>query len=138
MGLAMLAVMGFAPTALYAQDAKPQDQKPAETKKEEPKKDSKTLDFEKAVRDLKKIDGPFTFYQRKKEILLELPEDKIGKIFLIQAALNTGGSSLGLQAGDPLGSEAVDAYRWDRNEDQIWLVRPNTRYRWVVTSARVT
>jgi len=35
-----------------------------------------------------------------------------------------------LQAGDPLGGNEVDAYHFERHDDQVWLVRPNLRFRW--------
>ncbi|MEZ0326521.1 MAG: zinc-dependent metalloprotease [Fimbriimonas sp.] len=103
------------------------DQK-AEVKKEE--KDPKVTAYETAIKDLKRIDGAFPMYQRKKEILLELPEDKLGKIFLLQATLATGLDSALLHAGMPIGNNAVDAFRFDRNEEQVWLVRPTIANRW--------
>ncbi|MFZ4507577.1 MAG: zinc-dependent metalloprotease [Fimbriimonas sp.] len=106
------------------------DAKKEEPKKEEPKRDPKSLDYEKAVKDLKKIDGPFVIYQRRKDVLIELPEDKIGKVFYIQAAFNTGVDPFNLQAGAPIGNNAVDAFRWEKNEESVSIVRPNLKYRW--------
>lgn len=112
--------------------AKPQDKPDAKTDKKDDqvKKDPKTVEYEKAVKDLPKTAGMFTFYQRKKELLLELPEERLNQIFLIQAAMNSGVSSFMMQAGDPIGSNDVDAYRWEKHDDQIWLVRPNFKFRW--------
>lgn len=113
-----------------AQDQKKEEPKKEEPKKEEPKKDPKVEEYEKAIKDLTRIEGAFTFYQRKKDVLLELSESSIGKLFFVQATLNTGISAMGGQAGEPLGAFAVDAFRWDRTEDRVVLTRPNLRYRW--------
>lgn len=119
------------PQDAQAAAAKPQDKQDKTDKKEEQvKKDPKTVEYEKAVKDLQKSSGMFTFYQRKKDVLLELPEERLNQIFLIQAAMNSGVSSFMMQAGDPIGSNDVDAYRWEKHDDQIWLVRPNFKYRW--------
>lgn len=120
-------------TPAFSQDAKPAEApKPQagkeEPKKEEPKKDQKTLDYEKAVKDLKRIDGPFPLYLRRKEILLELPEDKLGKLFLMQATFHHGVLPMIVQAGEPINN--IDIFRFDRAEEAVYLVRPNTRYRW--------
>jgi hypothetical protein len=91
LGLAMAMVFA-APSTLLAQDAA-QDEKKPEVKKEEPKKDPKIEEYEKALKDLKKIPGEFNFYQRKKDILLELGEKDFNKLFLLQASFNTGSST---------------------------------------------
>jgi hypothetical protein len=108
----------------------PTDAKKDPPKADEPKKDPKVEEYERTIKDLKKVTGAFTLYQRKKEILLELPEANLGKLFLVQASLNTGVNSEGLQAGDPVGAFGVDAFRWERQEDNLWLERPNERFRW--------
>lgn len=115
-----------APIPSFAQGEDKKD----EQKKEEPKKDPKTEEYEKAVKDLKRFEGNFTLYQRKKEILLELPESKLGKLFLIQAACNTGFMGDGLQAGFPVGGNTIDVFRFEKNEDSVWLFKPNTNFRW--------
>lgn len=111
-----------------AQPEKTEAQKAAEKEAEEQKK--KGEEYEKAVKDLDKIEGAFTFYLRKRDVLLELPEDQLGKLFLIQAAFGTGSSTNGTQAGDPIGDTAIDTFRFERHDDQVWLVRPNLAYRW--------
>ena len=111
--------------------AKPEAEKAQDVKKEEPKKDPKVEEYEKAVKDLKRFEGAFTLYVRKKELLLELPEANLGKLWLYQATLNTGfnsGSFQPGQAGEPINN--IDAFRWERHDDQVWLVHPNTQYRW--------
>ncbi|HEY0868352.1 MAG TPA: hypothetical protein VGE01_13285, partial [Fimbriimonas sp.] len=70
------------------EEAKKEENK-EDPKKDEPKKDPKVADYEKAIKDLKRVDGSFPLYLRKKDILLELPEDKLGQIFLVQAAFDT-------------------------------------------------
>ncbi|HVL38131.1 MAG TPA: zinc-dependent metalloprotease [Fimbriimonadaceae bacterium] len=106
------------------------EQKKEEPKKEEPKKDPKIEEYEKAIKDLTKIEGQFNFYLRKKDVLLEVSEEQLGKMFFIQATLNTGASSVPLQAGDPVGNLALDPFYFERKEDQLWLMRPNLKYRW--------
>jgi hypothetical protein len=87
-------------------------------------------DYAKAIKDLTKTEGTFTFYQRKKDLLLELPMENLNKTFLIQATMATGITSIVLQAGDPIGGNEIDAYHFERHDDQVWLVRPNLKYRW--------
>ncbi len=99
-------------------------------KKDEPKHDPKTVAYEAAVKDLKRIDGPVPMYVRKKEILVELSESQIGKVMLCETNLHTGISQLPYQAGDPVGDTQVEAYRLEKNDDSLWLVRPNLKYRW--------
>ncbi len=94
------------------------------------RKDDDTLDYEKFVKNLKKADGPFTLYQKGKNIFLELPEAQLGKIFLIQAAFETGLDSMFMHAGMPIGGQAVDAFRFVRKDDAVWLERPNIENRW--------
>jgi hypothetical protein len=112
------------------QEDSKKDDKKEEQKKDEPKKDPKVADYEKAIKDLKRVDGDFPLYIRKKDILLELPEDKVGKIFLMQAAFDSSLDGFLLHAGMPFGSDSIDAFRFDRNEDNVWLVRPNIKVRW--------
>ncbi len=69
-------------------------------------------------------------YMRKKEVLMELPEDKLGKIFLVQAALETGLDDGFVGAGMPVGGTSIDAFQFEKHDDQVWLVRPHVNYRW--------
>lgn len=140
--LALAAVLGVALTpCVQAQGKKPdpkkQDshaQKPDDAKKTEAppeqKVDPKIEEYERAIKDATKLTGAFTLYTRKKEIMLELPEDKLGKLFLVQASFNTGANAEGVQAGDPIGLFGVDAFKWEEHDGELWLVRPNERFRW--------
>lgn len=114
--------------AAHAQTTPPADEKKPEppAKTEDQKK---AEEFDKFVKDLKRVEGQFTMYQKGKQLFLELPESRLGKLFLIQATWATGGSA-GLQAGDPTNYGAVDAFRFDKQEDKLWLVKPNRRFRW--------
>jgi Met-zincin/Domain of unknown function (DUF5117) len=94
------------------------------------KKDDDTIDFEKFVKDLKRVDGSMPLYQKGKNIYLELPEDKIGKVFLIQAAFDSGLDTMFMHAGMPIGGQAVDAFTFQRKDDMVWLERPNITNRW--------
>ncbi|MDR3689198.1 MAG: zinc-dependent metalloprotease [Fimbriimonas sp.] len=97
-------------------------------KKEE--NDSKVASYNTAVKDLKRVDGPLPVYVRKKEVLLELPEDKLGKLFLMQVALESGVDAGFMSAGMPIGGNDVDVFKWEEHEEQVWLVRPHINYRW--------
>ncbi len=98
--------------------------------KAEVKRDEHSVDYEKFVKDLKRIDGNMTFYQKGKTIYLELPEDKLGEIFLLQGAFETGLDSGLAFAGMELGDTAVDAFKFERNDDNVWMVRPHLSHRW--------
>ncbi|AIE87818.1 zinc-dependent metalloprotease [Fimbriimonas ginsengisoli] len=121
--LALAFGLGF-PTAVQAQAAK------EEPKKEEAQKDPKVAAYDAAIKDLKRIEGSVVLYQRNKELLLELPEDKLGKLFLVQVALSTGLDAGLMSAGMPVGDTPVDSFKWVRNEGQVWLERPNIANRW--------
>lgn len=125
--LAFAAVMGLsAPQIAYAQE------KAADKgeKQEEVKKDPKVEEYEKAIKDLKRLEGDLNVYQRKKDILLELPESKLGQLLLVQPTFHTGFLGDGITAGFPVSFGAVDAFKFVRNEDTVSFVRPNLRYRW--------
>ncbi len=111
----------------------PQDAKPVPPKgAPEPKKDenkTKLEEYDKTLKDLKRIDGPFPMYQRKKDLLVEVPDSALGKLFLVQATLSTGASAT-LQAGDPVGDTAIDVFRWEKQDNQLLILRPNLKFRW--------
>ena len=92
--------------------------------------DSKAASYKNAIKDLKRIDGPMPLYVRKKEVLLELPEDKLDKLFIVQAALESGLDGGFLSAGMPVGGNSVDVFKWQKHDDQVWLMRPHISYRW--------
>jgi hypothetical protein len=109
---------------------KPATEQKQETKKEEPKRDPKAVAYEAAIKDLKRVGGPLPMYVRKKDVLVEISEAQLGKIMLCEANLASGISQLPYQAGDPVGDNEVEAYRLEKNAEQIWLVRPNIKFRW--------
>lgn len=118
-----------------AKPAAPQETKKDEAKKDAPKKeevkrDDRSEDFDRFIKDLKRIDGAMPMYQKGSSIYLELPEDKVGKVFFFQAAFNTGLDNMSLHPGMEIGDMAVDAYRFERHDDILWLVRPNISNRW--------
>ena len=129
-----LAVV-FAGSA-YAQEVKKEEPKKDEPKKEEPKRDQRSLDYEKAIKDLPKSAGAWTIYTRKKDLLLELPESQLGKLFFVQPTFNTGAST-DVQQGLPVTLVttgeygAIDMFRFEKKGDErVWLTRPNTKFRW--------
>lgn len=127
---ALAATLGIAPVLAHAQPKPGEPAKADAPKKEE--KDPKTVDYERAVKDLKRIDGPFPMYIRRKEILLELSEENLGKPFLIQATLGSGANDQDLQAGAPLNN--LDMFTWERADEQVYLQKPNLKYRWSADS----
>jgi len=104
-------------------------QKQVQTK-EEPKPDPKSVLYKDAVKDLKRVDGPIPVFVRKKDVLAEISEDQLGKIMLCETNLATGISQLPFQAGDPVGDKSVEAYRLEKHDDEVWLVRPHISFRW--------
>lgn len=114
-----LAFGSFLPASIQAQD-----------KPDTPAKDPKIAIYESALKDLKRIDGPMPMYQRGKDVLIEIPEDKIGKLFFIQAALSTGIDGGLMSAGMPIGDTPVDAFKWVRSDNKMLLMRPNIQNRW--------
>lgn len=106
--------------------------KPAAPAKGEPKKDeakTKAEEYDKAIKGLKRVDGPFPMYQRHKDLLVEVSDDRLGKLFFVQVTLETGASA-NLQAGDPVGDMALDVFRWEKQDTSMLLTRPNLKYRW--------
>lgn len=114
--------------AAQGQEEKKQDEKKEE--QQEPKQDPKVEQYEKAIKDLTRVDGPFPLYQRKRELLLELSEERLDKPFCIQATFHTGVMADGVQAGFPVGDFAVQILRFERHEDNVWIVQPHLGHRW--------
>jgi hypothetical protein len=125
---ALALASALAPSA-HAQ-ATPGSDKKEEPKVTAPQKDPKTEAYENFVKDLKRVDGNMPLYIRKKEAFLEIPEERLGQLFLIQAALHSGLDGSFMHAGMPVGGNAVDAFKWVRNEETLMLVRPNIQYRY--------
>nr|MBA3727240.1 DUF5117 domain-containing protein [Armatimonadota bacterium] len=136
LSLAMLLVTGAVSQDEFIPD---KGQTPA---KEEPKKDDpekelkeKIKKYDDFLKDTTKLDGPFTLYTKKKDgktdVFLELDPAQLGKYWFLEATLRTGGNAMGLQAGEPANTMMnVDAYRFERRAEQIWLVVPNLSWRW--------
>lgn len=87
--------------------------------------------WEEAIKDAKKIEGVFTFYQKEDDVYWELDPSQLGKYWFFQVTLRTGAGP-GLQAGDPVSKDflSADAYRWERNKEEVWLYYPNLAWRW--------
>jgi len=108
-----------------------EDQGKSDTpKKDEPSKDSKASAYDEAIKDLKRIEGSVVCYQRGKEVLMELPESKLGKLVEVQAALNTGIDGGWMSAGMPVGDTPVDVFKFVKNDGSVSIVRPNIANRW--------
>ncbi|MCL6623652.1 MAG: DUF5118 domain-containing protein, partial [Fimbriimonadales bacterium] len=109
------------------QEATPQ--KPDEKQQEREKQIKK---YEDTIKDAVKAEGPFVLYLKEKEVYWELRPGDFGKYFFLQAALRTGAAPFGLQAGEPIAREflTVDAFRFERQGDEVWLYLPNLAWRW--------
>jgi hypothetical protein len=109
------------------QEATPQ--KPDEKQQEREKQIKK---YEDTIKDAVKAEGPFVLYLKEKEVYWELRPSDFGKYFFLQAALRTGAAPFGLQAGEPIAREfsTVDAFRFERQGDEVWLYLPNLAWRW--------
>lgn len=129
--IAALAAMSLLTSSFAQEPAQAAPSQPEQAAREEPKKDPKTDAYEKAVKDLTKFEGAFTLYQRKNELLLELPEDKIGKLFFVQGTFQTGVAALGATAGFSTSiSDGIDVFKFERRDEQVWLVKPVTKKLW--------
>lgn len=131
--IAFLAVMAaLLSTAALAQEEEDEDEiKPPAQQQTAGKgtPQDEMVKWDKAIKDLPKTTGEFTLYTRKKDILVELEPDQIGKLFFVQATMNTGFGPL--QAGDPLNEDFVDVFKFERwQDDELRLVKPNLNYRW--------
>jgi predicted Zn-dependent protease len=126
--IALATVVG-SPIISYAQEKTPDTPaKPEQKAETQEQKDIKK--YEEKIKDLPKFEGEFTFYQRKNEILLEIPESKLGQLFCAQATVSKGVGMDGIQAGDPLNQEAIDVYEFRRGPgDDIQIVKPNLKFR---------
>ena len=126
--IALAACIG-SPIFAQAQETKP-DEKATPAKQEETQEQKDIKKYEDKIKDLKKFEGEFTFYQRKQEILIELREDQLDKLFCIQATIGTGIGADGLQAGDPLNQDSVDVFAFRKGpQEDIQLIKPNLKYR---------
>ncbi len=122
--LAALFVLSLFAVPVLAQDE--EEEGPPNQEKVEP--DAKKYD--EAIKDAKKYEGAFTLYLRKQEILLELPEANLDKLFLAQATLYSGFGPMDGQSGNPLSDGPVDIFKWVLKDEKVLLMRPNTKYRW--------
>lgn len=125
--LALAMVFGVMPTTYAFQDATPKlEAKAAETEKKDP-----AAEYEKAVKDFQRVEGPITLYTNKKgKTYVELSESDIGKVFYLQCTAASGIISF-IQPGTPLGGFEVAAYRWQMSADgeNVNIVQPKQFYR---------
>jgi len=111
---------GGKPAATEAKDDQKKDGK-AEAEK------PKTID--ETVKDFQKIPGLFTFYREKKDnkdtLYMEVPEDKLGKLFLLQVTASTGlgGTSVGIFQGAPIDDIPVELKVVD--DSRVLFLRPS-------------
>ena len=122
----------FVPDKGQGEIAKPNVQEPT---KEEKELQDKIKKYEETIKDAVKITGAFTFYQKKKDIFLELTPEQFGKYWMLQGAFRTGATA-DVTPGMPIGRDfqAIDAFRFERRDDDVWLMVPNIGWRWEDTS----
>ena len=85
---------------------------------------SKNIDD--VVKGFDKITGALTLYRKKNDLYAEITPDQLDKSFLLQATRETGTAGIGGIAGDPL---ADIVFRFQKTDDQIFLIEPNTTFR---------
>ncbi len=108
---------------------KPQEATKTDTQKKEEEAQKK---YDDILKDATKTEGPFTFWQKKKDVYIELDPSQLGKQFVIQGAFRTGATMQVVTAGWPINRDfqAVDVFRFERREDDVWLYSPQTYWRW--------
>lgn len=111
-----------------------QDKTDEQKKKEQEEKErqEKIKKYEEILKDSTKSEGPLTLYLKKKDVYLELDPSQLGRYWYIQGAFHTGASPFGVTAGFPIGRDfqAVDAFRLEKRDEEIWLYVPNLAWRW--------
>ncbi len=102
-----------------------------EPSKEEKELQEKIKKFDETLKDAVKHDGAFVFYQKKKDLYLELSPKDFDQYWMLQGAFRTGATA-DITPGTPIGRDfqAVDAFRFERHEDDVWLKVPNLGWRW--------
>lgn len=125
----------FVPDKGQAKPAEPTKAGTQEPSKEEKELQEKIKKFDETIKDATKVVGAFTFYHKKKDLFLELTPDQFGKYWMLQGAFRTGANA-DITPGTPIGREfqAVDAFRFERHDDDVWLMIPNLAWRWEDTS----
>ncbi len=113
-------------------DTKQDDEKKKQEEQEKKDEEEKIKKYEELLKDTTKAEGPFTFYLKKKDVYVELDPSQLNKTWFIQGAFSTGAAPFVLTSGFPIGRDfqAVDAFRFERREEDIWLWVPNLNWRW--------
>ncbi len=121
----------FIPDAGQEKAAKAEPQKTDAEKKD----DDAIKKYEDLLKDAVKSSGPFVFYIKKKDVYLELDPSQLGKLWIIQGSFRTGAAPQGVTSGWPINRDfqAVDVFRFERKDDDIWLYSPNLYWRWQKT-----
>ncbi|MEO7454561.1 MAG: zinc-dependent metalloprotease [Fimbriimonadales bacterium] len=112
-------------------------QSAGDPKQDDPQKEikEKIKKYEELLKDATKHDGPYTLYSKvkdgKTDLFIEITPEQLGKVFFMQSMLQSGVNSDGLQAGEPGNMDLViDAFRFERSGETIWLIKPNLSWRW--------
>lgn len=107
---------------------------------EQKKEEDAIKKYDELLKDAVKTEGPFTFYIKKKDVFLELDPSQLGKYWVIQGMFRTGAAGMMLTSGFPVNRDfqAVDVFRWERREDDVWLYVPNLYWRWAAHDPQAT
>ena len=118
----------------YSQKKKSAHKKaPLAKKKTKPSKEKKYQDF---IKKLVKHESLFNCYVKKNQkVYLEINESQLDKVWYLQGAMKAGNAVSNysfpfLQWGLPLGSLLIDAFKWHKEDNSIWLKKPRSYYRW--------
>ena len=88
--------------------------------------DEAPKNIDDVVKGFDKLDGALTLYRKKNDLYAEIKPEQLDKPFLLQATRETGTAGVGGTAGDPL---ADIVFRFQKTNDQIYLVEPNITFR---------
>ncbi len=108
------------------QEQEQQEANPAQQKKDP------VAEYKKAIQGLELADGPLKIYKRKNEMLLEVREEDLGKLFYAQVMVAKGFFPTGFDPGTPINSTSdfsVETFYWERDGDNLKLMKPRLDYR---------
>ena len=100
---------------------------PAPTEGKKP--DSPFKHFGKLTENTEHLTGFFDLYQKRDDVYLEIPLDRLEKPFLLTQTLSRGIGTRGLNGGTSLDIFEAQMLRFERHGDRIFLVQMNPHYR---------
>ena len=88
--------------------------------------DEMPKNIDDVVKGFDKVDGALTLFRKKNDLYAEIKPEQLDKPYLLQATRETGTASVGGTQGDPL---TDILFRFQKTDDQIFLVEPNVTFR---------